>query len=144
MILYIKHHGTPGTRKSSRACEEKRKNLSLKAFFERTSRLGHALGKGVGTGSKAAELLAFTRPLACKSLCGHNRGVTGRLTDTMSLPPGLDPVSAGRIGLWLLSRRSHNAPQKRTAFPQREWRKTPAAKFVRLICQWHVYEYPGS
>jgi len=127
----------------ARACENKRKNLSLRAFFERTSRLGYALGKGVGTGSKVAELLAFTRPLACKSLCGHNRRVTGRLTDTMSLPPGLDPVSAGRLGLWLLSRRSHRAAQRRIAFPARAWRGELIHRWCALIVPWKVFEYPG-
>jgi len=62
----------------------------------------------------------------------------------MPLPPGLNPVEAGRLGLWLLSIRSHKAAQKRVAFPERAWRQTLAVKFTRLICQWHVYEYPGA
>lgn len=57
---------------------------------------------------------------------------------------GYDPVAAGRLGLWLLSRRSHHAAQKRVAFPEREWRGTLSNRFERLICQWHVYQYPGA
>lgn len=60
------------------------------------------------------------------------------------LPKDFDAVSAGRLGLWLLSRRSHKAAQRRVAFPQREWSGTLSNRFERLICQWQVYQYPGA
>ena len=53
------------------------------------------------------------------------------------LPRGLDPVRAGRIGLWSLSQRSHRAAKKRVAFPNRVWPET-------LVCRFIVHEYAGS
>lgn len=61
-----------------------------------------------------------------------------------ALPPGLTAVQAGRIGLWLLSRRSHKAAEQRVAFPSRAWRVTLAWKFVRLLVPWKICEYPGT
>ena len=57
----------------------------------------------------------------------------------------VDPVTAGRLGLWLLGRRSHNAASRRVAFPIR---KNPpgnlVSRFARLIAPWLIFEYPGS
>jgi hypothetical protein len=61
-----------------------------------------------------------------------------------TLPRGLDPVSAGRFGLWLLSRRSHRAKQRRVAFPARVWPQTLVWRWVRLISPWRCHEYPGA
>ena len=63
----------------------------------------------------------------------------------LPLPRGLNPVIAGRIGIWLLSRRSHRAAQKRVAFPYREKpAETLVLRFVRLVVPWTVYQYPGA
>lgn len=62
----------------------------------------------------------------------------------MTIPANVSPIDAGRLGLWLLSQRSHKAKLRRVAFPQRDWPQTLVMRFVRLICQWHVYEYAGS
>ena len=62
-----------------------------------------------------------------------------------SLPPGLGPVAAGRLGLWLLGKRSHNAAERRLAFPQRATLTTSYVhRFVRLIVPWRIIEYPGA
>lgn len=60
------------------------------------------------------------------------------------IPANVSPIDAGRLGLWLLSRRSHNAAQKRVAFPQRDWPSTLSKAFERLIAQWYVWQYPGA
>jgi hypothetical protein len=63
----------------------------------------------------------------------------------MTLPSGLSPVDAGRFGLWLLSRRSHRAAQRRSAFTNRVWRSsTWGNRFERLITPWRIFEYPGT
>ena len=63
----------------------------------------------------------------------------------MSLPPGLGPVEAGRLGLWLLSRRSYRAAQRRVAFTNRVWHSsTWGNRFERLITPWRIFEYPGT
>jgi hypothetical protein len=61
-----------------------------------------------------------------------------------ALPKGLDAVQAGRIGLWLLSRRSHKAALQRVVFPQRDWHASFVLRFVRLLAQWKICEYPGT
>src|SRR5215831_14841354 len=62
-----------------------------------------------------------------------------------TLPRGLDPVSAGRFGLWLLSRRSHRAARRRVAFTNRVWHSsTWGNRFERLITPWRIFEYPGT
>jgi len=61
-----------------------------------------------------------------------------------ALPHGWTPVQVGRVGLWLLSRRSHRAAQRRVAFPYRAWPSSFANRFARLITPWRVYEYPGA
>ena len=67
------------------------------------------------------------------------------------LPPGLSPVTAGRWGLWLLSRRSYRAARKRTAFPARRkwghnghWGHRLIHRWCELIVPWTVHEYPGE
>ena len=76
---------------------------------------------------------------------GQAFGVSGQVMPSNGLlPAGLDPVSAGRLGLWLLSRRSHRAAQKRIAFPARVWSSTYVCRFARLIAPWRCYEYPGA
>lgn len=62
----------------------------------------------------------------------------------MTIPANVSPIDAGRLGLWLLSRRSHNAAQKRVAFPQRDWASTLSKAWERLIAPWYVYQYPGA
>lgn len=63
-------------------------------------------------------------------------------------PKDFDPVAAGRLGLWLLSRRSHRAASRRKAFPTRDSADTPQAtlswRFAYLLLPWRIYEYPGS
>lgn len=61
------------------------------------------------------------------------------------LPPGVSPVAAGRIGLWLLGKRQHRAAIRRVAFPHRDNVGTTfVIRFVRLILPWRVWEYPGE
>lgn len=62
----------------------------------------------------------------------------------MTIPANVSPIDAGRLGLWLLSRRSHKAAQKRVAFPQRAWASTLAKAWERLIAPWYVFQYPGA
>ena len=59
------------------------------------------------------------------------------------LPEGLDPVAAGRAGLWLLAKREQAKAARRVAFPRRVCSDTLAARFVRLFLPWSVQEYPG-
>ena len=59
------------------------------------------------------------------------------------LPAGLDPVTAGRFGLWLLAKRSAVAASKRVAFPTRDSRGV-AGKVAALMVPWRVWEYPGA
>jgi hypothetical protein len=60
------------------------------------------------------------------------------------LPPGIDPIHAGRLGLWLLSRRSHRAASRRIAFPYRRTGGRLARRVADLICPWDIFEYPGA
>ena len=63
------------------------------------------------------------------------------------LPQGWTPVDVGRVGIWLLSRRSHKAAQRRIAFPSRAWvwhSDGFVKRFERLILGWRIHEYPGS
>jgi hypothetical protein len=62
----------------------------------------------------------------------------------LDLPPGLNPVQAGRLGLWLLSKRSHKAAQKRIAFPQRDRARTLVGEVADLLFRWRCAEYPGQ
>jgi hypothetical protein len=62
----------------------------------------------------------------------------------LSLPPGLTPVDAGRLGLWLLGKRNHRAASRRRALPSRVYGRSLADRFRGLITPWRVYEYPGT
>lgn len=60
------------------------------------------------------------------------------------MPAGLDPVRAGRYGLWLLGLRSHRAASLRVAFPKmRVGTRSLTDRFRVLFLPWKVYEYPG-
>ena len=59
------------------------------------------------------------------------------------LPPGLDPVTAGRFGLWLLGRRSHERALKRRSSPSRVFGYGIIQRLATLIAPWTVEEYPG-
>ncbi len=59
------------------------------------------------------------------------------------LPEGLDPVTAGRYGLWLLGVRSHNRALKRTISPKRVWGYGPLHRLATLLSPWTIEEYPG-
>ena len=61
----------------------------------------------------------------------------------MPLPAGLDPVSAGRFGLWLLGKRASAARQRRIPFPRRVARGH-AGPVAATVWPWHVHQYPGA
>ena len=60
------------------------------------------------------------------------------------LPPGLDPVTAGRWGLWLLGQRSKRAAAKRTHVGIRECGYGPVRDFIQLVAPWRVDTYPSQ
>jgi hypothetical protein len=60
------------------------------------------------------------------------------------LPPGLDPVTAGRFGLWLLGQRNHRKAQLRRVSPSRVFGSGLAERMVSLFAPWTVEEYPGE
>ena len=59
------------------------------------------------------------------------------------LPPGLDPVTAGRWGLWLLAKRSHIKAQRRTGVLLSVGSGSLSVRFAHLWCSWTVHTYPG-
>jgi len=59
------------------------------------------------------------------------------------LPPGLDPVMAGRFGLWLLGQRSHRRSLRRTASASRVPGRGLAQRWLTLMAPWTIEEYPG-
>ena len=62
----------------------------------------------------------------------------------LQLPPGLDPVTAGRLGLWLLGKRNHRAALRRQYHVSRVHRSNQIPlRWARLVCRWKVHEYPG-
>ena len=61
----------------------------------------------------------------------------------MPLPPGLDPVTAGRFGLWLLGQRNHQAALRRRIGKRRVYRATRLQRFATLFFPWLVIDYPG-
>lgn len=66
-------------------------------------------------------------------------------TERTPLPPGLDPVEAGRFGLWLLSKRQHHRALRRRAIPRPRVRAWTLARAVMThLAPWHVWEYPGE
>jgi len=62
----------------------------------------------------------------------------------MPLPPGLDPVTAGRFGLWLLGQRNHRAAIRRRHSPFRVYRAGVVCRFASVVCPWLVKDYPGA
>ena len=62
----------------------------------------------------------------------------------MPLPPGLDAVTAGRFGLWLLGQRNHRAALRRRRHEQRVYRPNALGRFAGLVCPWFVRSYPGA
>ena len=59
------------------------------------------------------------------------------------LPSGLDPVVAGRFGLWLLGKRNHRKAHFRRVSPSRVPGSGLAHRFLWLFAPWTVEEYPG-
>jgi hypothetical protein len=62
----------------------------------------------------------------------------------LPLPQGLNPVDAGRLGLWLLGRRNQRAASRRRARPSHVYNRSLADRFRGLITPWRVHEYPGT
>ena len=62
------------------------------------------------------------------------------------LPPGVDAITAGRYGLWLLGRRSYKRASFRKAVPRRQYamRRGIVDRYCGLIVPWREYEYPGA
>ena len=61
----------------------------------------------------------------------------------MPLPPGLSPVEAGRIGLWLLGQRNHRAALRRRSSAFRAYKPSRLSRFASIATPWLVREYPG-
>src|SRR5271166_2945602 len=65
----------------------------------------------------------------------------------MGLPPGLTPVEAGRMGLWLLGRRNHHAAikRRRRRYQQRGYvGDTLISRWSRIAAPWRWNGYPGA
>jgi hypothetical protein len=62
----------------------------------------------------------------------------------MPLPPGLSPVEAGRIGLWLLGKRNQRAAIRRRRNTFRAYGPALINRFTRIVCPWLACEYPGA
>ncbi len=61
----------------------------------------------------------------------------------LELPPSLNPVTAGRFGLWLLGKRNQARAQTRVGVATREYGSSCLARYCTLVIPWTVYEYPG-
>ena len=63
------------------------------------------------------------------------------------LPPGLDPVQAGRFGLWLLGQREHNRALERDITAVRVWDSRDEGRLAYMgasaILPWRVNRYPA-
>src|SRR5271165_3506025 len=59
------------------------------------------------------------------------------------LPRGLDPVTAGRFGLWLLGKRQHMRARRRNSCPATYAPRSIVDRVVALVWRWTVAEYPG-
>jgi len=59
------------------------------------------------------------------------------------LPPGLSPVAAGRWGLWLLGRLSHNRAKHRAFVVSPRKGANIVCRFLNLMLPWSVDTYPG-
>ena len=55
----------------------------------------------------------------------------------------MTPVQAGRLGLWLLGKRSHNKALRRTVSAKHVPTGGVVDKLQALVAPWQVYEYPG-
>lgn len=64
--------------------------------------------------------------------------------DPNQLPPGLDPVTAGRFGLWLLGQWQHARAEHRHLVTHAHPSESLADRAIRLVAAWDVYEYPGK
>jgi hypothetical protein len=63
----------------------------------------------------------------------------------MPLPPGLTPVEAGRIGLWLLGQRKRRAGlHRRKRNPQRAFNLSLLGRFGLIACPWRIVDYPSA
>ena len=60
------------------------------------------------------------------------------------LPRGLDPLTAGRWGLWLLGRRQHMRARLRNSCPPIYGPRSLADRAVALLWRWEVVQYPGK
>ena len=60
------------------------------------------------------------------------------------LPAGLDPVQAGRFGLWLLGQRSHVRKTRRCVSAVRVPCPTQGGRFAGLFVPWTVHTYPSA
>jgi hypothetical protein len=48
------------------------------------------------------------------------------------------------MGLWLLGKRNQRAAQRRSAYVERVYPGSRLQRrWVRLVCRWSIYEYPG-
>lgn len=61
----------------------------------------------------------------------------------MPLPAGLDPVDAGRLGLWLLAKRKQKRAQA-PVFPDPVYGDHLAAKVAHVLIPWRLSGYPGA
>lgn len=59
------------------------------------------------------------------------------------LPPGLDPVTAGRWGLWLLGKRQHTAKLRRSFSNPTYALRSLLDRATNAICPWPLWRYPG-
>src|SRR5580704_1716677 len=62
----------------------------------------------------------------------------------LQLPPGMDPVQAGKWGLWFLGQHEHRKSLRRCVTPRRIYGGNATQRFVHLLAPWTVNEYPGS
>jgi hypothetical protein len=60
------------------------------------------------------------------------------------LPAGLDPVQAGRFGLWLLGKRSHARALRRTFSGTRVPSTRITGRLLGILLPWTIHEYPGN
>ena len=60
------------------------------------------------------------------------------------LPAGLDPVKAGRLGLWLLGQRSHRRALRRNVSATRVSTGSLGSRFSTLFTPWTVHTYPSA
>ena len=59
------------------------------------------------------------------------------------LPPGVSPITAGRLGLWYLGLISHQRAIKRTVSPRGALGYGLVNQLANLVAPWTIEEYPG-